>query len=325
VTVLIPGGEQLALARGVAEFLADQFPIERLRDPQAALPERWREFVQLGVLEVSLPERDGGMGLSLVDEVLVCREAGRYLVSPALVSSILATRIAARAGLRTLCESLLAGMCRVGIAMLHSHAEMRVFDADGDLCLLIEPQSLRLLQCGRNALRKLNCIDETVQLFAVPLPGTELATFTSRELVLVAQLLMAAMLCGQLEATRDIVADYARTRVQFGRPIGAFQAIKHRCADIALAAELCWSQTLRSAHALSTGADDAEFQVLAAKLLAGDEALKAARFNIQAHGGMGFTAEADAHRLMKRAHVLQQLGGDPRSLSSQLLDLTLVL
>jgi len=63
--------------------------------------------------------------------------------------------------------------------------------------------------------------------------------------------------------------------------------------------------------------------VLTAKLLAGDEALKAARFNIQVHGGMGFTDEVDAHRLLKRAHVLHQLLGDPRLVRSRLLDLTM--
>ena len=63
--------------------------------------------------------------------------------------------------------------------------------------------------------------------------------------------------------------------------------------------------------------------MLAAKLLAGEEALKATRFNIQAHGAMGFTDEVDAHRLMKRAHVLHQLCGDPRHAPARLVDLEL--
>ncbi len=325
MSFLVPTEEQLAISRGLAEFLADKFPVNRFRTSNVSEAERWGELVRMGILGISLPETDGGMGLSLVDDVLVSREAGRNLVSPALIGNILAPHVAARAGSRKLCDSLLAGERRVGIAMVHSQTEIRVIDGDSGIFLLVEPHRMRLMDCGSDGLRALACIDETVQLSTAQVRESELARVDGKDLVLAAELLAAAMLCGQLETTRDMAAEYARTRVQFGRPIGAFQAIKHRCADIALAAELCWSQTLHAADALASGAKDAEFHVRAAKLLAGDEALKAARFNIQAHGGMGFTAEVDAQLLMKRAHVLHQLFGDPRLVRSKLLDLTLVI
>jgi alkylation response protein AidB-like acyl-CoA dehydrogenase len=323
MTLFLPTEEQRAMSRGIAGFLAEQYPLARFRASNTTDSEYWQDFARIGVLGISLPPTAGGMGLSWVDEILVCREAGRYLVSPALVGGILAAQVAARAGLPTLCAGLLAGGRRAGIAMARSSTEIRVIDGDPDLFLLVEPQRVRLVESGGNGRRALACIDETLHFCAAPLPVAELACVAGVYLVLAAQLLAAALLCGLLETTRDMAADYARQRVQFGRPIGAFQAIKHRCADIALAAELCWSQTLYAADALATGAGDAEFHVLTAKLLAGEEALKATRFNIQAHGAMGFTNEVDAHRLMKRAHVLDQLFGDPRAVRAKLVNLEL--
>jgi alkylation response protein AidB-like acyl-CoA dehydrogenase len=97
--------------------------------------------------------------------------------------------------------------------------------------------------------------------------------------------------------------------VQFGRPIGVNQAIKHRCADMAVAAEAALSQTLFGAVALTAGRADREFQVLAGKIIASRAAIDGAAANIQIHGGMGFTYEHDAHLYLKRAHVLDLLFG----------------
>jgi len=267
-----------------------------------------------------------------MDEVLACREAGRYLISPALVGSILAIKIAAQTGHTELRDALLNGECRAGLAMnsatnvaiADTNDGVRVVDSGGEgLFLLVQADKLALVEPGESNMQLLDCIDDTVQLYKAAIRATETAWLEDKKLVLGAHLLLAAMLCGVLETICAMAADYARTRVQFGRPIGAFQAIKHRCADIALATELCWSQTLQAVTALQSNAADAEFHILTAKLLAGDEALKAARFNIQVHGGMGFTDEVDAHRLLKRVHVLHQLLGDPRLVRSRLLDLTM--
>jgi len=324
MTFILPDEDQLSLSRGVAEFLQGNFPVDRFRTAKGVDDNRWRDLAQIGVLGISLPEADGGMGLSWMDEVLACREAGRYLISPALVGGILAIKIAAQTGHTELRDALLSGECRAGLAMNSADDGVRVIDGGGEgLFLLLQADKLALVEPGESNMQLLDCIDDTVQLYKAAIRAPETAWLEDKNLVLGAHLLLAAMLCGLLETICAMAADYARTRVQFGRPIGAFQAIKHRCADIALATELCWSQTLRAVTALQSNATDAEFHVLTAKLLAGDEALKAARFNIQVHGGMGFTDEVDAHRLLKRAHVLHQLLGDPRLVRSRLLDLTM--
>jgi len=339
MTFAVPTEDQLSLARGMAEFLAGNYPISRFRTTERFADARWSDLAHMGALGISLPDAEGGMGLSWIDEVLACREAGRYLISPALVGSIIAIKIAARTGNAEVRDALLSGEYRAGIAMssvmssaLTNSAvasaidNVHVIDGSEGLYLLAHADKLALIEPGESNLQSVSCIDDTVQLHKAAIRSglaAEPEWLEDKSLLLGTHLLLAAMLCGLLETTCDMAAEYARTRVQFGRPIGAFQAIKHRCADIALATELCWSQTLQAAAALQAGSTDAEFHVLTAKLLAGDEALNATRFNIQVHGGMGFTDEVDAHRLLKRAHVLHQLLGDPRLVRASLLDMTM--
>jgi len=317
---IVPTPDQLSLAQGIAEFLAGNFPIDRFRSDKSNDADNWTDLADMGAIGISLAESDGGLGLTWADEALVCREAGRYLLSPALVGSIIAVKIAAQNGQTELRDALLNGERRAGMATVRAAGEVQVIDGSEGLFVLVKADRLALIEPGESGMTSATCIDDTVQLNNAVL-RIEPDWIEDRSQALGAHLLLAAMLCGLLETTRDKAAEYARTRVQFGRPIGAFQAIKHRCADIALAAELCWLQTLQAVDALQSGAVDAEFHVLSAKMLAGDEALKAVRFNIQAHGGMGFTDEVDAHRLMKRTHVLHQLLDDPRLVRARLVDL----
>jgi alkylation response protein AidB-like acyl-CoA dehydrogenase len=102
---------------------------------------------------------------------------------------------------------------------------------------------------------------------------------------------------------------YASTREQFGRPIGSFQAVKHHCANMALAARCAKDQTTFAAVAIDQGRDDAAFQVESAVFVAGSAALKNAGNNIQIHGGLGFSDEADPHLLIKRAQLLLAVAG----------------
>jgi alkylation response protein AidB-like acyl-CoA dehydrogenase len=98
-------------------------------------------------------------------------------------------------------------------------------------------------------------------------------------------------------------------REQFGKPIGSFQAIKQRCADMAVRQRLSWYQTSLACLKLAAGAEDAPLQVASAKLLAAEAAQENGRGCVQIHGGIGFQAECDAHWFLKRARVYDQAGG----------------
>jgi len=134
-----------------------------------------------------------------------------------------------------------------------------------------------------------------------------------RPLNVLADVLTSAMLVGVAEAVRDMAVAYAKIREQFGKPIGAFQAIKHRCADMAVRAEAAWAQTAMATLKLHSNQPDADFHAASAKLVGSIAALEGARANIQVHGAIGFTAESNAHLFLKRAHFLDQVGGAMRA------------
>jgi alkylation response protein AidB-like acyl-CoA dehydrogenase len=138
-----------------------------------------------------------------------------------------------------------------------------------------------------------------------------------------ALLLLSAFAVGIAEATRDMAVEYAKIREQFGRPIGSFQAIKHICADMAIRCEAAVCQTAFASLVLAEGRDGLAFHTTSSKLVAAASAVKNASQNIQVHGAIGFTAEADPHLFLKRAHVIEQLWSDSRRCRERLLSLDL--
>jgi hypothetical protein len=128
-------------------------------------------------------------------------------------------------------------------------------------------------------------------------------------LVLRAQVLLAARLGGLARHACDLAVEYAKVREQFGKPIGTFQAVKHRCADMAVRVRLSWYQISLASLKVQAGASDATLQVAAAKLVAARAAYENGRAGIQIHGGIGFQSECDAHWFLKRAFIYDQAGG----------------
>jgi alkylation response protein AidB-like acyl-CoA dehydrogenase len=114
------------------------------------------------------------------------------------------------------------------------------------------------------------------------------------------------------EAERDMNAEYVTRRIQFGHPIGSFQAVKHRAAESAVRAESAWCQTVVALLHCAAAAPDAGLQIASAKVVAAEAAVLNGRDNIQNHGAIGFTAEHDAHLFLKRAHLYAAMLGGPR-------------
>jgi alkylation response protein AidB-like acyl-CoA dehydrogenase len=129
-----------------------------------------------------------------------------------------------------------------------------------------------------------------------------------------------AELLGVGERALEITLDYLRTRVQFGKPIGAFQAIKHRCADMAVAAEGAFAQTCYAAVALRDGVTGAGTEAAVAKYHADVAAQLAASGAVQVHGAIGFTSEALPHRYVYRANLLRTLLSGRAELLDRVLD-----
>jgi hypothetical protein len=132
--------------------------------------------------------------------------------------------------------------------------------------------------------------------------------------------LVAAELAGIARATAEQSTEYAKDREQFGRPIGSFQAVKHRCADMAVRAEAATSLVRYAALAVVDGLPDAAFHAHAARSVAADAAVANAQVNVQNHGGIGFTWEHTAHRFVTRAQVRTRTLGDRRTHLALLMD-----
>src|SRR5207237_4322512 len=128
-----------------------------------------------------------------------------------------------------------------------------------------------------------------------------------RALVDLARVILAAEAVGVARECTELAAAYANHRMQFGRPIGMFQAVKHHCANMAVATELATSAVWDAARAAASGGDQLAYASAVAATLSADAADLCANLNTQVHGGIGMTWEHDAHLFMRRATTLLSL------------------
>lgn len=329
---LLPSDVEQQIIDGVASFLAEELPLARLRpgpDGERSADigisaERWREIAGLGWFGLGLPEERGGAGFTVVAEMLVAREVGRYAVSPSIAATIAAAHLAADAGSELLAD-LLAGKRRVAFASRLSAGsdEYHLVDARGaDHLLVVDGMQAQLYGAAAfGEARSVISLDDAVTLERARLTAgaRPLLQEAGSDVAHRASLHNSAQLLGVAEGVLTLSVEYAKVREQFGQAIGSFQAIKHRCADMAMAAEAAFAQTFFAGLSQAGGQPDAAYQIAAARVISAEAALANARSCIQIHGGIGFTAECDAHVFLKRAHLLGQLGGERRWIRETLL------
>jgi len=319
---LLLNEDEAMIAQSVREFLEGELPVERLRpnakstDYEAA----WQEMAGLGWFGVGLPESAGGSGLGLIQELLIQRECGRHLVSPKVLATTLAGHVAHLAGDDMLAGAFATGAAAAALAIDAAPKAVGrarpVFAVDwngSDPLLYWNENGMGLFDAGSlGSSSAADSIDESVTLHAGELTLDAAAAWidaSTTPLTRRADVLLAAALVGLAEHACDLAVEYAKLREQFGKPIGGFQAIKHRCADMAVRQRLAWYQTCLAALKLEADADDAPLQVASAKLLAAEAAQENGRACIQVHGGIGFQSECDAHWFVKRAMIYDQAGG----------------
>lgn len=322
---LLPGAEEEEIARAASDYLAGELPVSRCHkpDPDLLPAEKRAEIAGLGWFGLSLPEAHGGVGLSAVDDIMLFREAGRFLAPLSLLTNALAARVAMEAANETLLASLLAGEAQVafGLAAPQDDGLLRLFDWKGASLLLVAgPDEARLYALETGQVTPVDCLDKTVSMGMVTAGGLTLLATGDGHASLMGGLNTAAMLVGMAEAELAMIVDYAQIRETFGRPIGAYQAVRHPCADMAVRCEAARAQLYAAAVSLRDGKADAAAQIAAAKLLANLAAVRNADWNIQLHGGIAVTMEHDAHLYMKRANLLARLFGADRVLLDGLLD-----
>ena len=273
--------EQLELAEAVRDFLSGTHGPEVLRKLDAEDnrdPAIWQGLVDMGLPGIMVPEEHGGLGLGLLDAVLVARECGRAaLAEPLVDTAFIAVPWLLKRGETDGFADIAAGTRKVAVA--HT---INGWVADGD---------------GVGG--ALSSVDPLRNLHALPDDASD-----DPYLLNIGALMAAAQLVGLAEAMLDQSVEYAKLREQFGKPIGAFQAVKHKLADVAMPLEFARPVLWRGAQALASGKQSASVHVSHAKLAATDAAYLAAESAIETHGAMGYTYEVDLHFWMKRAWAL---------------------
>lgn len=273
----------------------------------------WAQAARQGWLTLGLPEESGGLGGAVADEAQLSAEIGASAVAGPFLATSTAIRVATSAGRSDLVHRLTGGEVKAGLAFVTGIPGPQVaFDVrDAAMLLLVDEPGgvLRLIETTNAAiLADLTPLDPAVTAARIDLSGaTQLAEVTGTaaawELARAATL-VAAMLAGVATATTDLSVQYAGMREQFGKPIGTFQAISHRCADLVMRARSATAVTNLAAVSLDENAPEADRRVAAARRVSEIAALENSRSTIQIHGAIGFTWEHDAHRLLKRARFL---------------------
>lgn len=306
-----PTEDQKALRDGIRSFCEGQVPSERYAELEKSKGfDRglWGELAEMGVFALRLPESEGGVGLGYADSVLVFEELGRRLVPGPLVWTQLAAGLVKGAADGS---AVVGGLDLIGphrepvlVEHLESLDALLVLRADG--VYQIDPGQI----AGERVEYPLDPLTPVHHVKALP-QGQKLADAArAARLRLEGAALVSGQQLGVAEGALDLANEYAKGREQFGRPIGSFQAVKHMLAEMFVRQEAARAGAYNAGATLDAPeVADVERAVSAAKLTAGEAAIRNGRACIQVHGGMGFTWEVLAHYYFKRAWVLENLFG----------------
>ncbi len=327
-------------------------------------PEVWQEMADLGWPGIAIPEEFGGSGLGIGSVVGVVECMGRRLLTAPLISSTLAAQLILRSGVGSAAPQLLniaegmvatpalyesadtgAGiLCELspsGSAYRLSGEKLFVNDVAAAQLFVVSAQldgELRLVlidaeKLSADAIRPHRLIDETRRAARVDFSGAEISAAeilpitkqALHEVELLGALLIAAESTGAAASCLDAIVDYLKTRQQFGRYIGSYQALKHPAVDILEGIEAARSLVFHAATIVGTGglSVDAEIACRMAKAKANDVLLYAGDRAVQFHGGFGFTWDCDAQLYNRRGQWALQQFGDSRYHRKQLARLLL--
>jgi 3-oxochol-4-en-24-oyl-CoA dehydrogenase len=318
-----------ALAQTVSEFLADRdargAARALLEAETESLPGYWAELGKLGWLGLHLPEEYGGSGFGLPELVIVAEQLGRAVAPGPFVPTVIASAVIAAAAPPDLQARLLPGLASGATAgAVALGGDVTVSDGTGhgsagtvvsghlaDVLLVASGDDVLVVEDARTHVTaevpaNLDPTRRAARVTLAGAPGTVLPG--ARPLLTdLARLLFSAEAAGVAREVTDQAAEYAKVREQFGRPIATFQAVKHHCANMLVAAELAAAAVWDGARAGEASGDQLSYTAAIAATLAVPAAEHNAQLNIQVHGGIGFTWEHDAHLYLRRAAAIESV------------------
>ncbi|MDA8752669.1 acyl-CoA/acyl-ACP dehydrogenase [Halieaceae bacterium] len=325
--------DQILFRDSVRDFLVNEVNPERIRaswDTDSGRDQGlWQQLAELGLTALTVPEAQGGLGMTELDFVLLAQECGYVaLPEPLVNTAMVATPLLCDIG-GELADAWLprvaAGEARVLAGL---DANLLVEDAHvADLLLLGLNDAVYALTPDQFQLRHNASVDPSRRLFAIeaaagldPVAAGGAAETMIEQTMNRGALAAAAQCLGLAQRMVDLSVAYTADRQQFGKPVGSFQAVKHHMANVAVRLEYAKPAVHRAAYAVATGDPAAARHVAHAKLAASEAANLAAKNAIQVHGAMGYTWEVDLHIFMKKAWALAGTWGDAGFHKARVMD-----
>lgn len=345
--------EQKMLAEQARGLLAERTPYDHLRrliDGQAEWDEPlWRELGEMGFLGANIPERFGGLGLGELDLGVIAQELGRAGAAVPFSSSIvLAADAIARAGSEAQQAAWLPRLASGEVVACFASAEgpgpllgQGLTFADGKLTGSKHPvadagvANVAVVQVGGSLAlvaldqpgvtrTRLDSFDQLRPHYRIDFAGAEAELLPGRGLIPTlldrAAVQGAFEAVGAAEACLAMALGYVKDRQMFGRSLSSYQAIKHKLADMAVGIELAKSNAYYAGWAAGHAPDDLPAAAAAARLSALKALEFAARENLQVHGGIGYTFEANCHFYYRRERLLAVNLGPRGYWADRLLD-----
>lgn len=337
---------QQILKNNARKFFAAECPmsdVRRIMETAEAHDDKlWKHMAEQGFLGVVIPEDAGGMGLGYVELAALTEEMGRALVPGAFISNLLASGAINASGSKAHLAEIANGTKKATLALLEASASWdpdavtltardgglrgeKLFVTDAGVADVIvvaarDRGELALYAIDARKLAKsaMPAMDLTRRLYKVEFhdeQGELLVRGDGARKALdhaldVATIALCAEMTGGMQRTMEIAVEYAKTRKQFGKPIGQYQAVQHQCADMLLWTESSRSAAFYAAWAMTEGTAEARTAVSVAKVYASDACREVGNRGVQVQGGMGFTWENDTHLFYRRAKASEIAFGD---------------
>jgi alkylation response protein AidB-like acyl-CoA dehydrogenase len=290
-------------------FSEEQSALKREARKVFERPHDWETIASLGWPALTIPEEYGGAGLGWVELCAILEESGRMLSAAPLFSSCVATdaivALGTEAQKRELLPAIAEGRARASLVLEEGWA---LDGMTADWFVFVEGLLAPASSVKRTELPTLDAtrpMTKIERIEAQPLAANSFERVMAR-----ACIALAAEQVGGAERCLERSVEYAKTRQQFGRAIGSFQAIKHMCADMLVRVESARSACYWAAWAASVEDEDLVLAAALAKAWCSEAFFRNSADNIQIHGGIGFTWEHDAHLYFRRARASASLFGD---------------
>ena len=337
--------------RALLGELSPPAEVRRLMEaPSGFDPAVWERLAGEGALGLHLPASVGGQGLGWVELGVALEEAGATLLCAPYLATVTTAAVILASGDTAVADDVLpavaAGACVATLALAEDTGRWdeeavitravpspgggwrleghKSYVVDGSTAGLIvvsarheDQVGLYLVDGEAPGLSRapLATVDQTRRQARLQLSATPARPLANGSATLAAHLSAVALAAEQVGGAQrclDNAVEYARRRVQFGRPIGSFQAVKHLCAEMLLELESARSAAFYAAGSAARGGDDLPEAAAVAKACCSEAYVRVATDSLHVHGGLGFTWDHDAHLYFKRARSSRQLFGDPR-------------